>query len=185
MILIPELWTNIFDSLPAVDVVHIGQTCNDLHLLTESYWSSTLNPSRVLVPFFPQNEVALAFLELMRQCDALISGSIAQQLFARTCYTESDLDVYVHTKQSPLMNSQLKTFGYLKKDSEINSTDEYFPLHEVIDSIESYASQKTEKIIQIISTKKSPLEAVLSFHSSTFQIGSRAIIILTLKQLAL
>ncbi|KAF8320641.1 hypothetical protein F5887DRAFT_1148771 [Amanita rubescens] len=164
MKLFPELWSNIFDLLSAVDVVHLAQTCRELQSCAERYWHSNLMPSRVLMPFFATNERVQAFLNIMARCNAIISGSTALQLFERCYYPDSDLDVYLNSSNYTMMHTEMGKFEYVQKETK--ELEKYFPLDGRIEAVISYTSFRSKKTIQLIVTRKLPIEAVLHFHST-------------------
>lgn len=165
-----EIWYRVFDLLPVRDVFRVSRTTRLMHKLTQSYWSWKLDVACVLWPFFRSIEQTHLFLQMMHRTGAIVSGSTALQLFERTCYEESDLDLYVNIESVGEVYGWLSEAGFRKIEQDEAKQrmviGDSYPMVDEIKKVEGYATVSSSKIVQVITTKKSPVLAVLKFHSS-------------------
>jgi hypothetical protein len=140
--------------------------------ITAGYWSAILNPIRVLRPFFANHAQMIDFLKSLNETGAIVSGSTALQLFARTSYEDTDLDVYVEriAYEQTLTLIELRGFRKISQDDQKldDVIGDSYPFVEEIERVQGLTDPSTPKaVIQLIATKRSPIYAVLNFHSST------------------
>jgi hypothetical protein len=170
-----EIWALIFDSCDVRQIFRISRTCRGMKRLTTSYWNAILNPIRVLRPFFVDHVQMVEFLKLLDETGAIVSGSTALQLFARTSYEDTDLDLYVEriAYEQTLIQMQLQGFHKIPQDDNKldNVIGDSYPFVEEIERVQGLTDRSMSKaVIQVIATKRSPIYAVLNFHSSTLFI---------------
>jgi hypothetical protein len=112
------------------------------------------------------------FVKTMRETHAVISGSTALQFFDRTIYQGADLDLYLDSIYLGIWKSKVLAFGY-KLVPRVEGTetpdDSGYPCFEEIDTVDSFKHEGTNKVIQLMATKASPVRAILDFHSSEFR----------------
>jgi len=85
----------IFNRCETKEIFQVSQTCSSMREVSRRYWAEVLNAKRVLQPFFSTEVQMLQFLNMLSNTGAIVSGSTALQLFARTTFNDTDLDVYV------------------------------------------------------------------------------------------
>jgi hypothetical protein len=86
-----------------------GSVSKATHILTKSYVRRTFDIDRHLSRFFVDAE---GFRVVQAKTGTLISGSNALQFFARTCYTEADMDLYVPRGRETHVGKFLLGEGY-------------------------------------------------------------------------
>ena len=165
-----EIWHNILDLLPVRDIFRLSRTSVLMSNSVRQYWSSKLNVMRVLRPFFRSNEQTHLFLEMMHRTGAIVSGSTALQLFERTYFEGSDLDLYVNDENSGEVGHWLSEsgFGRIEQDAEKEKMviGDSYPAVEEILKVEAYTTTFSSKVVEVITTKNAPVLAVIKFHSS-------------------
>ena len=101
---------------------------------------------------------------------AIISGSAALQLFERTSFNNNEMDIYVNINQYKNAEISLKTNGFQKKKQDNDSLKsvigDSFPFIDEMVKLQTLIKPNSNKKIHLIGTKKSPVLAVLNFHSS-------------------
>lgn len=150
---------------------------------------------KLLSPYFTSTEV-IRFRKLQCDTGALISGSTALQFFDRVTYSESDLDVYVEHRFSRTLAEWLLEIGYtyapLPESDNVRSLEEAFKRNPpgrphapdifsgdiFFDSagkdyfkapfVFNFEKQNPYRKIQLITSLQSPLQRILSYHSSMF-----------------
>jgi len=141
----------------------------------------TFNLHRLLGRFFTENEMSY-FRSLQSQTGLLISGSTALQFFERVFYPESDLDLYVEKRYSRVVVVWLISIGYtyeprpgsdqsLQKALEPVSEDFVHPLTEDylnfgVVNVHNFHKSDPDCKIQLVVSRRSPLEPILTFHST-------------------
>ena len=102
----------------------------------------------------------------------LISGSAALQLLDRRSFDDkSDLDIYVHHRNSALIYEWFVHHGMTESVHESDGIDvvlDYSNQMNEINSVINFQVVNSSQIVQLVSTKRDPTLAVLAFHSSTF-----------------
>jgi hypothetical protein len=161
----------IFNRCETQDIFQLSQTCSSMREVTRRYWAEVLNAKRVLQPFFSTEGQMLQFLNMLSDTGAIVSGSTALQLFARTTFNDTDLDVYVERLCYDDALRQMNVAGFhniTQDDSKLSYVmGDSYPFVDEIERIQGLVCDSNkEKIIQIIATKGSPITAVLNFHSS-------------------
>jgi hypothetical protein len=90
-------------------VFQYGCVSQATHILTKSYVRRNFDISRHLSRFFVDAE---GFRVVQAKTGTLISGSNALQFFARTCYVEADMDLYVPRGRETHVGKFLLGEGY-------------------------------------------------------------------------
>jgi hypothetical protein len=112
------------------------------------------------------------FVKMMKETHAVISGSTALQFFDRTIYQRADLDLYLDSRYLGVWKSKVFGFGYKlvpRVERKETPSDSGYPCFEEIDTLDSFKHEGTNKVIQLMATKASPVRAILDFHSSEFR----------------
>lgn len=157
------------------------------HLAVSAYVAETFNIDARLARFFSDT---FAFRRMQAWTSTLISGSFALQLFDRTSYKSSDLDLYLHLEHRRTVGRWLlDEAGYL-----------FSPYHGQADDFEAAVLRKTPRRsirysmpgvadiltfhkvqtggaqlkVQLIVARRTPMEVVFGFHSSEFLISPLA-----------
>ena len=141
---------------------------------------------RVLSPFFRDVD---GFRAMQARTGTLVSGSTALQLLDRTTYANSDLDLYVdHRFADDVVRYLLEQEEYVFERREHQDTnaireldnlvqvENIYGIMEPAPALAGYLGRgirtvldftRGDKKIQLITSKKSPLDIILLFHSST------------------
>jgi hypothetical protein len=175
----------ILNNLSPPDLFRYSRANKGANQVVSSYMKRAFNIQNVMGRFFSETEMSY-FLFLQSRTGMLISGSTALQLFERTVYPESDLDLYVEHRYCKVIASWLVTIGYAfkprpghseKLEEALGTTTPVqlinFVSSSVVDYLDSriinvYNFQKSNSDckIQLITSRHSPLEVILKFHSS-------------------
>lgn len=165
--LVPDIWITIFGMLPIRELWRLAQTCSMMKELVETYKRSAFNFPGLLQPFIHSEHVD-SFREMLHVTGGVISGSIVLQYLERVRFESSDLDIYVFRDKQADAVKWLQSHGLTRMTSnrDVDVSEEYDVLEDV-ESVESFVVPDSLKIVQIISTRRNPVIAVLKFHSCT------------------
>ena len=167
------------------------KVCKATRQIAESYIKREFSLNRVLSRFFSPLEI-LRLRYFQSRTQMFISGSTALQFFDRTCYPESDLDLYVEHKFRETIVTWLMSMDYkfqprkgyssLKEQLEhkwddptpgVSPSSPFFESRSNgyfgrgVANVYNFFKYDPERKIQLITSNHSPLEIVLNFHSST------------------
>jgi hypothetical protein len=186
----------MFAYTSTLDLISFAHTCVEAREAIQSYNIRVYDIERFLRRFFTDPS---GFRQLQRATGTLISGSAALQFMDRTYYPNSDLDIYVHPGHAIAVGRWVTASeGYSFLPSEGQSPDVFEtdvpnrpwlppapPENIQVDAISTanYRARSIDAVfsftrptwtgpasrVQIILTKHSPLQCILSFHSSEFQ----------------
>ncbi|TFK88767.1 hypothetical protein K466DRAFT_520274 [Polyporus arcularius HHB13444] len=184
------VYDNIFCRLPSASFARMSRVCRDVREATMDFATRAYNIDRKLRRYFSD---PLDFRALMSRTGLIISGSFALQFFDRSFYPESDLDLYVWSGESaPEVGRWLEMEGYTYKPSPTQRTtvdahmkalansedveDEWDDVYGAIHALFSFEKvirnihglEDTRKIQVIVPGQlhNSPLQTVLTFHST-------------------
>jgi hypothetical protein len=179
----------LLEELSPGELFKYGKTCKHIHSIVESYIRRRFQIDKLLATYFTPSQIA-DFRRLQASTGMLISGSTALQFFNRLVYPDSDLDLYVEHayredvglwllsigyKYVPYPTSNSKTF---QDDLDLNpdtTPSRMLTQRHFIESGQGYlgaqcvftfVKQKPFRKVQMITSLNSPLERILSFHSS-------------------
>ncbi|KAJ7586493.1 hypothetical protein C8J56DRAFT_1051854 [Mycena floridula] len=122
-----------------------------------------------LLPFFPDVVAAKSFRRELAKADGVIGGSFAFQFFSRSIFPSSDLDVYITLAGAQSFIEACMKTGALRSD---NNEVRDGPTRGFINLF-----NKSGKNMQVIIVQNTPVDAILSYHSTgvmNFIAGSRA-----------
>jgi hypothetical protein len=160
----------------AVLSLFLTGVCDDVSFLGTSslmsgfkhYWKWAFNLSKLLEPFLPNEDVD-AFRQILKTSGGIISGSTALQFLDRQSFDgASDLDVYVPYKNVSILAEWFHQHGFSKCAHEHSNIDvvlNYTHSGE-IKQVANFIAVDSIRVIQLVSTKRDPVFAVLDFHSS-------------------
>ncbi|KAF7335577.1 DUF607-domain-containing protein [Mycena venus] len=163
----------VFSYIPTKDLVHLMCTCRRLHSLVKKV---CFDLHRLLLPFFGDATEVERFRLMQSLTDTLISGSTALQYFNRVTYRDSDLDIYVYRLTARMAVDFIVTNGYTfdpRKSQKKNVVEQLSV--SISDRPPSYLGRgiadvldfhKGNKKIQVIVAESTPMETILSFHST-------------------
>lgn len=176
----------IFAAASPGSILCLARTCRAAHASMRDYFTRTFNINKHLTRFFDD---PLAFRSLQARTTTLISGSSALQFFDRTIYEDSDLDLYVPLLYRKDVGSWLLAQGYqyipnsvqnpdFGAASDENNIDNLNRIYVGPDSrmrgvAAVFTFHKSSPVmpdkklqVQVIVAKRSPIAAILHFHSS-------------------
>lgn len=176
----PVVYDAVFDACSAKSLVLLLRTCRTINESVKSYMRRAFNVDRLLSRYF-KNPIAFRYLQACT--GALISGSTALQLFDRSFYPESDLDVYVPTPWALRAGHFLLDEGYSFTPSTFQNAnfEHAVSVPQVMDAAARYdtfrgiagvftfekeQSDGGKVRVQIMVAVRSPIEVILGFHSS-------------------
>ncbi|KAF7333505.1 DUF607-domain-containing protein [Mycena venus] len=163
----------LFSRIPARDLVQLMQTCRCVYFLI---METCFSLPRLLSPFFGDATKVQQFRQMQSRTGTIISGSTALQFFNRLTWTDSDLDIYVPRVSAALAVIFIMENGYTynpRKSQDKNVSAQLSV--SVSDRPPSYLGRgiadvldfhKGERKIQVIVATTTPLEIILSFHST-------------------
>ncbi|KAF8701058.1 hypothetical protein AX14_000591 [Amanita brunnescens Koide BX004] len=137
------------------------------------YWHSAFNLPQLLHHFIPHESVP-AFRTLLQTTGGIISGSVALQYLDRRTFQPADLDIYIVQDKWTEVIEWLLCHGLVSvnaEDSELEGSEEVdvaegYTGWSDIESVVDFNNKQTARTVQVISTKRNPVYAVLQFHSS-------------------
>lgn len=176
----------IFLYLTPLEFIRLAKTCRSAYATVNSFIHRTFNINHLLSRYFPD---PLAFRALQSRTGTLISGSTALQFFDRTFYPESDLDLYLPPTSDKQVLQWLTLHGYQfvpsgkqprdldkaishSRDIDDDDWSDYdTPEKKVVQAVYTFikaapAGEDVELKIQCIVARNTPMEAILSFHST-------------------
>jgi len=179
----------IFFNLTPVEFFRLARTCRLAYEAVQSYIRRTFNINRSLSRFFSD---PVEFRALQARTGTLISGSFALQFFDRSFYPESDLDLYSPKDADREVLSWLPSHGYKFVPSEkqpptleeaiVQSEEPHVDdddwtdygaivIARTIRAVYTFtkaapSGSDAELKVQCIVASRSPMEVILSFHST-------------------
>ncbi|KAJ3527305.1 hypothetical protein NM688_g8146 [Phlebia brevispora] len=166
----------ILDACPPITLIRLASSCRDADAVVKCYRRFRFDIDPLLASFFKDTG---AFRNLQAKTGMLISGSTALQLFLRTTYPDSDLDLYVHRDHRLLVGQYLLDAGYTFMHNRNQAPDFLEAASEdFIDSVTGdysrmygvatvFTFQNAEfKTVQVILAVSSPLAVILLYHST-------------------
>lgn len=163
-----------------MDLIHFGQINNAARIAVTHYNQLNFDLKRVLSPYFSEEETK-SFRQLQITTGTVISGSTALQLFDRTTYPESDLDIYVEHRYRRDVGWWLMNIGYKYKPSGSEPSKTFakalsmwspetweaeYALDHGVTDIFNFFKAGSKRKVQLISTRRCTMEVILNFHSS-------------------
>ncbi|KAK0445761.1 hypothetical protein EV421DRAFT_1934810 [Armillaria borealis] len=176
------LESHIFPLLSPLDLVCLGKVDKAKNTAVELFFASQLK--KLLSHYFTEEE-ANKFRLLQAEFGVLISGSSGVQFFECVRYPDSDLDLYVEHKHCHAVGQFLLAAGYTFIPREKQKDGFYEVLSRVSEAVRQcefeesmtgyhcrgiadvYDFSRNGIQVQLITSKKSPMEVILSFHSIT------------------
>ncbi|VDC03936.1 unnamed protein product [Peniophora sp. CBMAI 1063] len=169
-----ELLDRLLSYLEPCDLASLACLNRLINGEMRAYSRRVFSITRVLSPFFKDCD---SFREMQSRTGTLISGSTALQVFERTTYTDSDLDLYVEHRYALDVVKHLDQEGYtfipretqaLTAEETLEDTEELLHaghyLGQGIANVLDYS--RDDKKIQVIVSKRSPIDIILHFHST-------------------
>ncbi|PPQ84650.1 hypothetical protein CVT26_004334 [Gymnopilus dilepis] len=117
----PPLLEYILNRFEVKSIIAVSRASTTLHAIFTWYSGITWDPTRRLRRWFVDT---LAFRRLLYRTNAVVSGSFALQLFDRSYYDRSDMDLYARTAGVEDIRHWLSTQGY-RSTEEISSPYDY------------------------------------------------------------
>ncbi|KAI0366117.1 hypothetical protein BV20DRAFT_911460, partial [Pilatotrama ljubarskyi] len=167
--------------LSPIALVRTFQSCREVNAAVSAYTKRAFDIRILLRRYFEDPD---DFLAVLSRTSALISGSTALQFFSRTCYPDSDLDLYVNMCSRRELGRWLLSAGYKfapnrsqHQDFEAAVTD----MQQVrrlsyhmpgVASIYTFLRPEirdgllTLSKVQVIVACRTPMEVILGFHST-------------------
>ncbi|KAI1787861.1 hypothetical protein LXA43DRAFT_895612, partial [Ganoderma leucocontextum] len=161
------------------EFLRFSRTCKEADAAVSAYIAKAFDVDKRLRRFFSD---PLAFRHIQARTATLISGSFALQLFDRTSYMSSDLDLYLHLEHRRTVGRWLlDEAGY--SFSPYRGQEEDFEsavLHKISRRGIRYSMPGVADIltfrkaqiggdtlkVQLIVARRTPMEVVLGFHST-------------------
>lgn len=170
-------------------VMVLAAVCQDIRLFLKGYAEDVWNIDRVFTPWFPDN---VGFRHMLRQTEAIISGSTALRFFAPKIFRHShDLDIYVPLKGLLVLGRWLGKAGYVfqsgvgqavpfdctalrassrmsrprRRKYDYDETSIFEVFHFV--RIFTHPLFPNNNKIDLIAVNGDPCQQILEFHSST------------------
>ncbi|PPQ86098.1 hypothetical protein CVT26_001220 [Gymnopilus dilepis] len=106
----------IFQQSDIMTLVALSRASRTLHAIHLWFAEKAWDPSWRYRQYFVHVQ---AFRRMLRQCDALISGSFVLQFFDRRRYVNSDLDIFLRSAGANDMCNWLKKEGYKAVDGVV------------------------------------------------------------------
>ncbi|KAJ7666750.1 hypothetical protein DFH06DRAFT_983996 [Mycena polygramma] len=163
----------LFAQISTQELVRLMRTCRRVYNLIKE---TCFSVPRLLAPFFGDAVEVQRFRSIQALTDTIISGSVALQFMNRLRWPGSDLDIYVHRTCPAIPVGFIVENGYTFDPRKSQSKDVFVQLTaSVKDKPPSYLGRgiadvldfhKGDKKIQIIIAESTPMETIISFHST-------------------
>lgn len=169
-----ELLDRLLSYLDPVDLASLACLNRSINSEMRAYSRRIFSITRVLSLFFTD---CTSFREMQSRTGTLISGSAALQLFERTTYSNADLDVYVEHHYALEVAAHLASEGYafVPRERQEPTPEETLEDIDELSHAGHYLGQgianvldfsRDDKKIQVMVSKRSPIDIILHFHSS-------------------
>ncbi|KAK0200318.1 hypothetical protein DFS33DRAFT_141992 [Desarmillaria ectypa] len=175
----------LFRDLAPLDLYNYSKVNREAYRSIASFRKRAYILNKYLLPYFTEEQSA-EFRDLQEELGILISGSTAIQFFERDAgeYEASDLDLYVNHRQCYKVEAFLLQAGYhfrprrsQQESFEANASLVDRLMHFIFFTpTSSYANpaiagvfdfyNAADKKIQLITSKYSPVDVILHFHST-------------------
>ena len=156
----PELLHEVFGYCNVQDLVHLGCTSRNHGALVAGYLR--LRMDLIIGPFVPNVE---AFWQILRSCDAVVSGSLALYTLLplkTTSWAPHDLDIYVAFDHFHYLKLQLTGQGYhLLHEGNANLNPDSFSL---ICNVVTFGNGSRQ--IDVIVSRTKSIGPIFQFHST-------------------
>lgn len=182
----------LFRDLAPLDLYNYSKANKEAYQSITSFRRRAYTLNKYLLPYFTEQQIA-QFRDLQKELGILISGSTAIHFFERDAgeYLDSDLDLYVNHSQCSKVGAFLLKAGYHFRPRgtqletfEANVAHVDWLTHFIFNFFtptSTYANpaiagvfdfyNAADKKIQLITSKYSPVDVILHFHSSEFNNG--------------
>ncbi|EJF59016.1 hypothetical protein DICSQDRAFT_89976 [Dichomitus squalens LYAD-421 SS1] len=186
------IYDNVFSRLSPRELIRMSSVNRVIHSGVQDFSLRAYNVNRRLSRSFGDS---FAFRSLMARTHMVISGSFALQLFDRTYYPDSDLDLYVHPDRSIAevgLWLEKEGYTYLPREWQrqvyrdeaerilanidlppeaVENDDEAGLLYNMrsvraVYSFERSVAPNEILKVQIVVSRLSPLASILDFHST-------------------
>lgn len=177
----------LFRDLAPLDLYNYSKVNREAYQSIVSFCKRAYTLKGYLLPYFTEQQVA-KFRELQKELGILIAGSTAINFFERDAreYAGSDLDLYVNHSQCQKVGAFLRKAGYhfRPRESQLETFEANVAhvdwlthfLFNIFAPRSAYSNPAiagvfdfynvADKKIQLITSKYSPVDVVLHFHST-------------------
>lgn len=173
----------IFCALTPASLICLSMTCKLANAIVECWMALAFNIDKLLLRYFDKEDIA-SFRHVQACFGVIISGSSALQFMDRTSYPGSDLDLYLEARHVNPLCRWLISRGYnyvptrgqarynQQVDRMLRSTHPRAPFfaprgeYNITGMVGVFNMKKQGRVIQVIAARNTPLEVILSFHSS-------------------
>ncbi|KAF9256186.1 hypothetical protein L218DRAFT_1081483, partial [Marasmius fiardii PR-910] len=182
----------ILRDLSVKDLLSYSLVNRAAHSTVQDFYLRAFRIENVLCRYFQPQQIR-GFRRMQRSTACLISGSTALSFFTREVYDGSDLDLYVESKFCREVARYIQSVGYVfqacrtelkhqaglideaikemlvkveESGDEGNFNDRTFEGYPMSGIADVFSFVRGERKIQIIASFSSPLDVILSFHST-------------------
>ncbi|KAL0573039.1 hypothetical protein V5O48_008917 [Marasmius crinis-equi] len=161
----------LLGAISPMDMFSLAMASGFLYQSVQPVWAAAFNYTQLLSTFIPVAK-RLEFWTILLLTDSLVSGSTVLQLFARLRFADADLDVYCYYLLAEPLLKFLAQIGYIRISGSTAfrgvGVRENYSGQACIWSVVTFEKGigGTARRIQVILTMRSPVEAVLCFHST-------------------
>ncbi|KAJ7187226.1 hypothetical protein C8R46DRAFT_981506 [Mycena filopes] len=163
----------LFSQMGARELLTFKQTCRRAyHLVNETCFSLP----RLLSPFSGNANEVDRFRQMQLESGTLVSGSTSLQFFHRLKWPGSDLDLYVHRPTAELAVRFIVSNNYTFAPRQAQHHDVFAQLVGIVaEAVPGYLGRgiadvldfhKGDKKIQLIIAISTPMDVIISFHST-------------------
>ena len=165
--MVSDVWHAIFDLLGAKDLVILSQTSKAMRQEVKRYRTIAFSIGRLLSPFIPYESIS-SFRNVLESTGGIISGSTALRFMDRATFFPTDLNIYVFLDKAIIIEEWLLHQGLTRSmpEEEVDVADHYRKSSDIKGVHNFKVSIEASRIVQIILTRRNPILAILTFHSS-------------------
>ncbi|SJL06520.1 uncharacterized protein ARMOST_09861 [Armillaria ostoyae] len=177
----------LFRDLAPLDLYNYSKANREAYQSNASFRKRAYTLNKYLLPYFTEQQIA-QFRDLQKELGILISGSTAIHFFERDAgeYVDSDLDFYVNHSQCQKVAAFLLKTGYhfRPRESQLETFEANVAhidwlthfIFNFFTPTSTYANpaiagvfdfyNAADKKVQLITSKYSPVDVILHFHST-------------------
>ncbi|TRM61651.1 hypothetical protein BD626DRAFT_570850 [Schizophyllum amplum] len=174
----------ILSCLNPRDITQYGLASRETHRRVKSYYRRAFYLPRALESFFDNDHDIEEFRDIQRQTGLVISGSFALRFMGRLSFKPGDLDVYVKHTLAGVAGEFLTRAGYeyrprrgqpsdfndalalYQTTTEDRNESGHYAAAAIVGAYNFVNTKDDNVIVQIITARTSPVDAILGFHST-------------------
>ncbi|KAJ7573100.1 hypothetical protein C8J56DRAFT_904230 [Mycena floridula] len=158
-------FTNIMALTNILNVVSLRQVSTSLKRDVDAYMSDAFNVNKRIASFLGGQEFVLPFRQALKKSSGLLSGSFMVAFLDWTDFVGSDMDIFVPALFAALIAEVLLPWDEQLWTERLNDYVDWEASLKAIVGVMDFFNRDQQNI-QIVLTRQSTFNAILSFHST-------------------